>query len=315
MSLEAPNNARSVGGQPHVVIAYGYADHEFAHRLAGALRRDGVSPWIDEVDMSAGVILTNRIAFAVRPVDFIFPIISESSVNAGWVRRELRSIIARNPSRHPLRVLPARIDVTVLPEHLMSQSYIDFHGHGWQRAYDDLRVLIQPGATPRPGVPPPRAVEPPRPVRRQQTVPPRHGSQQKIVYVAYDHDHDGYYKDILLTWANSPDFPRIVINDQPPAMPVDSAEAEPVKRMIAARVGEATGFLCVVGPRTNENRWVEWETRTAIELDKRLVVVRVNRDCAAPEVLAEVGPTCALSFTFEGIKRAIDEAYGVVAAE
>jgi hypothetical protein len=71
----------------------------------------------------------------------------------------------------------------------------------------------------------------------------------------------------------------------------------------------------VVGDKTSASAWVDWEIRTAIELEKRMVVVRINRDCVVPDVLSEVGPTCAMSFTFEAIKRAVGEAYGVVAEE
>ena len=161
---------------------------------------------------------------------------------------------------------------------------------------------------------PTQGFEPPRPVRRAQPASEK-APRGKVVFVCYDYENDGYYKDILLTWSKSPDFPRLSFNDQPPNVPVDSEEAEPLKRLIQERIKAATAFLCVVGPMTSTNGWNEWETKTAIDLDKRMVVVRINRDCIAPDVLSEVGPTCALSFTFEGIKRAVEEAYGVVAQE
>jgi len=55
---------------------------------------------------------------------------------------------------------------------------------------------------------------------------------------------------------------------------------------------------------------MDWEIKKADELGKRVVAVRVNRDCEAPALLSDVGATCAMSFTFEGIRRAIEEAYG-----
>ena len=54
---------------------------------------------------------------------------------------------------------------------------------------------------------------------------------------------------------------------------------------------------------------------TGFDLGKRMVVVRISRDCVVPDALSEVGPTCAMSFTFEAIKRAVGEAYGVVSEE
>jgi hypothetical protein len=85
--------------------------------------------------------------------------------------------------------------------------------------------------------------------------------------------------------------------------------------MVLAKIKAATGFLCVIGPKTSTNPWVEWEIKTAIDLEKRMIVARIDRDCTVPEVLSDVGATCALSFTFEGIKRAVEEAYGGFAVE
>jgi hypothetical protein len=311
--VNTPNLSRSGGNQPHIVIAYNYADHGFSHKLAGALRREGISPWIDEVDMSVGVILVNRVAHAVRPIDFILPVISASSVAAGWVRNDLKTIANRESRPRPVRVLPARIDGTVLPDHLRTQSYIDFHAHGWKKAFDDLAVILKPSAIPRPALRPTPEFELPHPIRRPQPAVARKAA--KLVFVSYDYENDGNYKDLLLTWSQSPDFPRLSVNDQPVTWPVDSDEAAPLKHAVHGKIKTATAFLCVVGDRTSASAWVDWEIKTAIELEKRMVVARINRDCVVPDVLSETGPTCAMSFTFEGIKRAVDEAYGVVAQE
>jgi hypothetical protein len=310
---DVPNVIRPRGIQPHIVIAYSYANNEFARRLAGALRRDGISPWIDAVDMSVGVILVNRLANSLRPVDFVIPLISAASLNSRWVQQDLRSVITRDFKGRRVRVLPARVDGAALPDYLRSQSYIDFHANGWKRAFENLKVILRPGGSvPRPTTRPEPEFELPHPIRRS---PPDKKPEGKLAYVSYDYENDGYYKDILLTWAKSPDFPRLSVNDQPVNYPVDSDEAEPLKHVVYGKIKAATAFLCVVGKKTSTNDWVNWEVKTAIELEKRMVVVRIGRDCAVPDVLSEVGPTCALSFTFEGIRRAVDEAYGVVAAE
>ena len=314
MSLNAANLYRTAGNQPHIVMPYNYADHEFARRLTMALRRDGVTPWVDDLDMSAGVILVNRILHSARPVDFLIPVISAASAPSGWVQHELKAVSTRQFSGRRVRVLPARIDSTVLPDFLMSQTCIDFHGRGWGQAYEDLKAIVHPGMNARPPIRPTPATPSQRPAPRAHRVaeaPPG----AKVVYVCYDYESDGYYKDILLTWAKNPDFPRLLVNDQPITAPADSAEAELAKRMVLAKIKGATGFLCVVGPKTSENRWVEWEIKTALDLERRMIAVRINRDCAFPEVLSDVGATCALSFTFEGIKRAVEEAYGSLAAE
>ena len=314
MNVNGPNLTRSGGSQPHIVIPYNYADHDFARKLAGALRRDGVSPWIDELDMSAGAILVNRIAHAVRPVDFLIPLVSAASLRWSWVQLELKAVTTRDYNGRRVRVLPARIDGTALPDYLASQPYVDFRGRGWNLAYEDLKAVVQQRVSPRPEMRPVQGLEMPRPIRRPQPAGEKR-TGAKEVFVSYDYDTDSYYKDILTTWEKSPDFPRLSFNDRPPNVPVDAEVAEPLKRLIQEKIEAATAFLCVVGEKTSANAWAEWEIKTAIELDKRMIVVRINRDCVVPDALSEVGPTCAMSFTFEAIKRAVGEAYGVVSEE
>jgi len=314
MSLDAANRTQSGGNLPHVVIPYNYADHEFARKLAGALRRDGVSPWVDELDISAGAILTTRMANAARPVDFLIPLISAASLRWRWVQQELKSVATREFNRRRIRVVSARIDGSKLPDYLATQPYVDFQGRGWRQAYEDIKAVVQQRPGPRPEPRTTQGFELPHAIRRAQPASEK-APRGKAVFVSYDYENDGYYKDILMTWSKSPDFPRLSFNDQPPQVPATSEEATPLKRLIQGKIRAATAFLCVVGPNTSVNGWTEWEIRTAIELDKRMVVVRLNRDCVAPVTLSDVGPTCALSFTFEGIKRAVDEAYGVFAAE
>jgi hypothetical protein len=170
MNMLFSNLLRAAGGLPHIVIPYSYADHEFAQKLVGALRRDRITSRIDEVDMSAGVFLVNRISQAARPVDFIVPAISAFSVASDWVQHELKTAMTRNFNGRPVRVLPAKVDDCALPDFLASQPYLDFHGGGWSRAYDDFMVAVQRRTNPRSGMSTNSAVRPPRPPRARRSL-------------------------------------------------------------------------------------------------------------------------------------------------
>ncbi len=314
MLSHAADRSQTGNHQPHIVIPYNYADHEYARKLTAALRREGFTPWIDDLDMSAGAILINRIAHSARPVDFLIPLISSASVGLRWVQHDLKTIATRGFGSRSVRVLPARIDDTVLPGFLRSQSYIDFHSHGWERAFNDLRVIILPHSAamphPMPAPPPQRPIPRTQPAVNEEVAP-----GAKVVFVSYDRENDGYYKDVLVAWAKDPDFPRLLVDDRPVTAPIDSAEAESAKHTTLGKIKTATGFLSVVGQKTSTSQWTEWETKMAVDLGKRMIAVRIGRDCVFPEVLSEVGATCALSFTFEGIKQAVNEAYGVIAED
>ena len=142
MRTEFPKPTRTAGSWPHIVIPHNYADHEFAYRLAGELRRDRITHWIDEVDMSGGVFLVSRICQYARPVDFLIPVISESSVTSNWVQRELRLVMTRAFNGVQITVITARADNSPVPVFLASRPSFDFFDGGWSRAYDDLMVTV-----------------------------------------------------------------------------------------------------------------------------------------------------------------------------
>ncbi len=295
--------------QPHILIANCFQDQDFARKLAFALRRDRVSPFIQVSEMIAGDSLVRRLGSITRPVDCVVPVISIISVAYRWVERELIEVMSREINQRWVRTYPAKVDNCSLPPALASRFVADFYGLGWNPAYDALKAAIQskPGAE-RPTLRQ-QVVRTPKPVPLDEEPAPAPGDS-KQVYLSFDHENDGYYRDVLVNWSKMPGFAQLWINDEPPTMPVDSPGTEPVKQALAKRIGAASGLLCVVGDKCSTHGWMLWEIKKADELGKRVIVVRTNRDCAVPEVLSDMGATCAMSFTFEGIRRAIDEAYG-----
>ena len=129
------------------------------------------------------------------------------------------------------------------------------------------------------------------------------------IFISFEYG-DLRYKNLLMAWSKNPDFAEFYINDQSVTEPVDSDKAAPIKRVISARIADATGLLCIVGEETADSGWVKWEINKAIELGKRLIAVKINKDCKTPSPLMGAGATWALSFNFEAIKKAIDDAYG-----
>jgi len=131
----------------------------------------------------------------------------------------------------------------------------------------------------------------------------------KKIFISYDYDNDKHWKNLLLAWSKNPDFADFYINDQSVTVAVDSYAAGPIKRVISAKISDATGFLCIVGEKTYRSSWVDWEIKKAVELRKKMIAVKTAKDNTTPDALYGVGATWALSFTLEGIKKAIDEAY------
>jgi hypothetical protein len=334
MRFDLPGVVRRPENAPHVFVANSFQDREFARKLANALRRDRVSPYTETGEMTSGDSLLRRLSNSLRPVDCVVPVISIASVAHHWVERELVELTKRDINRRRVRAYPAKVDNCTLPPSLRGLFVADFYTLGWSEAYKGIMAAIQgrPGTTNAtwfrhrthlgqhtedriqdsgPGYRP-NAEPGGNPELRTSNAEVRPPAQTgaKLVYLSYDRENDGYYKDVLVTWSQMPGFAQFWVNDEPPSVAVDSVQAEPVKLALAKRIAAASGLLCVVGARSYENGWTEWEIRKADELGKRIIAVRINRDFAFPELLSDVGATCALSFTFEGIRRAIDEAYG-----
>ena len=295
--------------QPRILIASCYQDSEFSRKLAFALRRDRVSQFVAVNEMTAGESLVRRLSSTTLPVDCVIPVISIISFTHNWVERDMAQVVSGEINKRRIRAFPAKVDNCTLPAALTGRFVADFYGLGWDPAYEALKgaILRRPGAE-KPSLRQPAARAPrPAPTDDEPAPVPANSKQ---VYLSFDHEHDGYYKDVLVNWSKMPGFAQLWVDEHPPTMPVDSPSAEPYKEELARRIGAASGLLCVFGEQSSTNGWMDWEIKRADQLGKRIIVVRINRDVAVPESLSDMGATCAMSFTFEGIRRAIEEAYG-----
>lgn len=125
------------------------------------------------------------------------------------------------------------------------------------------------------------------------------------VFISYDYDHDQASKNQLLGWDANEDF-DFSSYDQSFDFTVDSPEAVAVKQELAARIGDASYFLCIVGKESYRNGWAAWETQKAFELKKKLVAVKTDSINNSPSALQRAGASWSMRFNFDSIKKAID---------
>lgn len=128
-------------------------------------------------------------------------------------------------------------------------------------------------------------------------------AKQKV-FISYDYDHDKHYKNLLLAWDKNKEF-DFTFYDASVDVSVDSNDVAAIRRVISARINSCTRFLCIVGQRTHKSSWVDWEIKKAIELKKKLVGVKINRNYTTPPALLGAGASWAFSFTFDSIKEAL----------
>ncbi len=130
---------------------------------------------------------------------------------------------------------------------------------------------------------------------------------KKKIFVSYDYDNDRHYKNMLLAWDKNGQF-DFNFSDQSADVSIQSTNAAAIKRAISAKINDATYFLCLIGEKTSKSGWVAWEIDKAKELKKKLVAVKISPGNMTPSGLLGAGSSWAMSFTFDAIKKAIEDA-------
>jgi hypothetical protein len=130
---------------------------------------------------------------------------------------------------------------------------------------------------------------------------------RKRIFISYDYENDAHYKNLLVAWSSNSDF-DLQVYDTSVKVGINSTNAYYIKSKITPMITWASYLLCVIGEQTYQSDWVDWEIRTAIKNGKRLIAVKINKDCVAPVAIISQRATWALSFNFAAVKKAIDEA-------
>ena len=130
---------------------------------------------------------------------------------------------------------------------------------------------------------------------------------KRKIFVSYDYDNDRYYKNLLLAWDKNREF-DFDFRDQSADVSIRSTNVVAIKRAISAKINASTYFLCLVGKKTSKSDWVSWEIEKGKELGEKLVAVKINTRNGTPDGLLGAGASWAMSFTFDGIRDAIEGA-------
>jgi len=125
------------------------------------------------------------------------------------------------------------------------------------------------------------------------------------VFIGYDYDNDKAAKDRLLGWDTNKEF-DFSSYDRSFDVAVDSEEAIAIKQDLAARIGDASYFLCIVGKETYHSGWMAWEIRKAVELKKKLVAAKTDSTNNSPTAMQGVGASWSTIFNFDSIKKAMN---------
>ena len=109
-----------------IFISYNHEDKEFAESLAANLVQAKHNVWIDTWELNAGDSLIERIGSALGDADAILVVLSESSVQSEWCKRELNSGIVRELEEKSVLVIPIVLDDCEVPMLLREKLRVDF---------------------------------------------------------------------------------------------------------------------------------------------------------------------------------------------
>jgi hypothetical protein len=87
-----------------------------------------VKVWIDEQRILVGDSIPEKIAQGLAESDFFLLVVSKSSVESPWVKKELNSALVHEIERRKVAVLPIKLDDIKMPESVNDKLYADFRG-------------------------------------------------------------------------------------------------------------------------------------------------------------------------------------------
>ncbi len=122
-----------------VFISYSHNDKDFVDMLAMQLVTRNVNIWLDRWELNIGDSLIDKVQEAVDGASALLVILSKSSTNSEWCKKELSSGLLRELEEKRVVVMPVLLEDCDIPIFVRGQLYADFRSN-----FDDgLRTVIE----------------------------------------------------------------------------------------------------------------------------------------------------------------------------
>lgn len=149
--------------QPSIFVSYAHEDAGLASSFASALEAKGARVWLDQGELLIGDSLIERISEAIAEFDFVAALVSATSVNSNWCRKEIALAMSKQLRRGGRRVtvLPLRVGDVLMPPSLTDVKWLQLDPGALgdcaaQVVKDAVRHLAAASTTPAIGTPVPR---------------------------------------------------------------------------------------------------------------------------------------------------------------
>ena len=134
-------------------------------------------------------------------------------------------------------------------------------------------------------------------------------ASNRRVFVSYDHSEDAHYKRLLEAWDANSNF-DFQFDQRSPSVAINSVNAGPIKTALTKKLKESEILLVLVGAKTKDSDWVNWEIGRAKMSDIRLklAAVKLSSVNTSPSGLLNAGTAWATSFKRDHILDALRNA-------
>lgn len=112
-----------------IFISHSSKDKEFVRKLSADLSNLGHEPWFDEWEIKVGECIVSKIEHGIKESDYIIIVLTENSVNSGWVEREWKTKYWDEINQGKTLILPALLEDCKIPALLQTKRYADFRNN------------------------------------------------------------------------------------------------------------------------------------------------------------------------------------------
>jgi hypothetical protein len=109
-----------------IFLSYSSNDKSLARQIAKDLRREGFEVWFDEWKIFVGHSISQKIEKGLEEADFVAVLLTNYSVNSGWVEKEWQSKIGEEADNKKVLILPLLGEDCRIPLLLKDKKYADF---------------------------------------------------------------------------------------------------------------------------------------------------------------------------------------------
>lgn len=107
-----------------VFISYSHRDYEVVNQIRAALISDNNRVWLDMFDVQPGDSISTKIDQGIKASDYFILVISESSNQSEWVKREIATAFDL-ANQQKISVVPFLTDEVEVPFEMRGLLYID----------------------------------------------------------------------------------------------------------------------------------------------------------------------------------------------